>query len=557
MKKVYLLITAICLTALTGCIKEEPYTLETATLEVNLTRAEGDTTESEGSQEQGDGIKDVMVWAFQCDANGVVADELQTATGWRYVSNVNTYQSVSVHIPLPVCNNEQWYMLVAVLNTSEFGTTFNSSTTYNQLKAMTFDASSRTFWKSYPNDVALDPEDMPVSNWAKFLLKNTNKHATNQCYTLNMPVYRAVAKTQLFVSKESNDFALEITSATVHAGSAPKKGFVLSATAENRTGANGEAAQIGNPENSATATPTWYGTFATTDMAAFSQSLKNTTTPAATEGGQPAYSFTEVSLPKPTKEVPNPAYEDVWAGSLFLYENAADGRVANYANYDYKTNPSTATGYNNHYYMQINYKIDGKPYTGYVPLPAAVRNHDYQVNLTVEGGGKLDLTLKVNKWTEKEETHNYLNEVSIPQGGQIQWTSLPSGATISGGVVTLGNAGNLQATCKFFLNTPANGTWQAELVTVEGQEGAFTFVDVEGNPIGSTTSGPIAGSATHASLTIKTTRDNSIQGGAVSENKVELRITATATVGGVKRTYKVTGLTGITGVDYYTIVQTR
>ena len=556
MKKVYLLITAICLTALTGCIKEEPYTLETATLEVNLTRAEGDTTESEGSQEQGDGIKDVMVWAFQCDANGVVADELQTATGWRYVSNVNTYQSVSVHVPLPVCNNEQWYMLVAVLNTSEFGTTFNSSTTYNQLKTMTFDASSRTFWKSYPNDVALDPEDMPVSNWAKFQLKNTNKHATNQCYTLNMPVYRAVAKTQLFVSKESNDFALEITGASVHAGSAPTKGFVLSATTENRTGANQEAAQIGNPEKSAT--PTWYGTFSTaegsTDMAGFSKSLKNTTTPAATEGGQPTYKFTEVLLPKPTKEVPNPVYTNVWAGSLFLYENAKDGRVANYANYDYKTNPSTVTGYNYHYYMQIDYKIDGKPYTGYVPLPAAVRNHDYQVNLTVEGGGKLDLTLKVNAWTEKEETHNYLNEVSIPQGGQIQWTGVQPDED---GKITLGAAANNSVSCTFFLNTPANGTWQAELVTVEGQEGAFTFVDVEGNPIGSTTSGPIAGSATPASLTIKTTRDNSIQGGAVSENKVELRITATATVGGVQRTYKVTGLTGSTGVDYYTIVQTR
>jgi hypothetical protein len=166
------------------------------------------------------------------------------------------------------------------------------------------------------------------------------------------------------------------------------------------------------------------------------------------------------------------------------------------------------------------------------------------------------LTLKVKQWTPVSEVHNYLNEVSIPQGGQIQWT-LPSGATNLNGVVTLGNAANLSATCEFFLNTPANGTWQAELVTVEGQEGAFTFVDVEGNPIGSTTSGPIAGSATPASLTIKTTRDNSIQGGAVSDNKVELRITATATVGGVQRTYKVTGLTGSTGVDYYTIVQTR
>ena len=555
MKKVYLLLTAICLTALTGCIKEEPYTLETATLEVNLTRAEGDTTESEGSQEQGDGIKDVMVWAFQCNADGVVEDEQQTAVGWRTEYNVDTYQSVSVHVPLPVCNDQQWYMLVAVLNTSEFGTAeFSSRTTYNQLKAMTFDASSRTFWKSYPNDTALAPEDMPVSNWAKFLLKNTNKHANNQCYTLNMPVYRAVAKTQLFVSKESNDYALEITEAWVHAGSAPTKGFVLSATAENRTGANSEAAQIGNPTlaTEGVVIPTWYSSFATADMASFSKQLRNT---SAKGDETTTYSFSSVSLPKPTEADPNPVYTDVWAGSLFLYENAEDGRVTDYANYDYKTNPASVTGYNNHYYMQINYTIDGKPYTGYVPLPSVVRNHDYQVHLTVEGGGKLDLTLKVNQWQEKPETHNYLNEVSIPQGGQIQWED--GVEPDENGNITLGAAANNSVSCTFFLNTPANGTWQAELVTVEGQEGAFTFVDVEGNPIGSTTSGPIAGSATPASLTIKTTRDNSIQGGAVSENKVELRITATATVGGVQRTYKVTGLTGITGVDYYTLVQTR
>ena len=387
MKKVYLLLTAICLTALTGCIKEEPYTLETATLEVNLTRAEGDTTESEGSQEQGDGIKDVMVWAFQCNAAGEVSQE--TAVGWRNAYNVNTYQSVSVHVPLPVCDEEQWYILVAVLNASEFGTaTFNSSTTYSELKAMTFDASSRTFWQSFPNDAELNPENMPVSNWAKFLLKSTNKHATGQCYSLDMPVYRAVAKTQLFVSKKSNDFALEITSATVHAGSAPTKGFVLSATPENRTGANGEAAQVGNPTKSAT--PTWYGSFETTDMLAFTKSLKN-----QTDG------FNTVSLPKAEGD---PA--ETFVGSAFLYENAADGRVNDYENYDYKTNPTEVEGYNNHYYMAIDYKIDGEPYTGYVPLPSVVRNHDYQVHLTVDkSGANIELTITINPWNYREVTY--------------------------------------------------------------------------------------------------------------------------------------------------------
>ena len=386
MEKVYLLLTAICLAALTGCIKEEPYTLETATLEVNLTRADGDATESAGSQEQGDGIKDVMVWAFQCDANGVVKDEQQTAVGWRTEYNVDTYQSVSVHVPLPVCNDEQWYILVAVLNTSEFGTaTFNSSTTYDQLKAMTFDASSRNFWKSYPNDTELNPEDMPVSNWAKFLLKNTNTHANNQCYTLNMPVYRAVAKTQLFVSKESNDYALEITGASVHAGSAPTKGFVLSATTDNREGANGEDAQIGNPENSATATPTWYGTFATNDMAEFTQSLKN-----QTDG------FNTVSPPAAEGD---PA--ETFVGSAFLYENA-EGFTVDYASYDYTTAPTGSNGY----YLTINYTVDGDAKEGHVPLPSVVRNHDYQVHLTVDkSGANLEMLITIAAWNKTKHTY--------------------------------------------------------------------------------------------------------------------------------------------------------
>ena len=60
MKKVYLLLTAICLTALTGCIKEE-YTLEETAITVNVsTRATGTQ-----STEQGDGINDVNVWAFK------------------------------------------------------------------------------------------------------------------------------------------------------------------------------------------------------------------------------------------------------------------------------------------------------------------------------------------------------------------------------------------------------------------------------------------------------------------------------------------------------------
>ena len=524
MKKVYLLLTAICLTALTGCVKEEPYTLETATLEVNLTRGEGDA--NFGPQHQGNGIKDVMIWAFQVSESGTVTDK---AVGWRQVSDVNTYQSVAVDVPLPVCNDQQWYMLVAVINTAEFGTaTFSSSTTYSQLKTMTFDASSRDFWKSYPNDSALTPEDMPVSNWAKFLLKSTNTHHQNQCYKLDLPVYRAVAKTQLSVSKTNNDFGLEITNVTVNAGSAPTKGFVLSATTENRTGANQEDAQIGNPTlaTEGVVIPTWYSSFDTADMTSFSKQLRNT---SAKGDETTTYSFSSVSLPKPTEEGPNPQSEDVWAGSLFLYENAADGRVADYANYDYKTNPASKTDYNNHYYLAVDYKIDGAQQpTGYVPLPAVVRNHDYNVDLTVDAGGELTLKIDVLDWTEQSAQLDFKDYVTFSKS--ITWAEGTNFDSNNNHIVQLGNAQGVAASFSFQLNAPVGGTWYAELITKQGKANAFSFSNTA---VQATTSGEIG---KEANLTIYTTAENF---GAETENVAELRITARGTIGGVERTFRV------------------
>ncbi|MBO5656240.1 MAG: hypothetical protein J6R87_04230, partial [Rikenellaceae bacterium] len=89
-----ILTVAICLAvALVGCIKEESYKVEKALLTVDLTRG------AASSQQQGDRIEDVMIWAFRCkldDATGL-ASEVQEgpATGWRYQQNLNTYQNIS------------------------------------------------------------------------------------------------------------------------------------------------------------------------------------------------------------------------------------------------------------------------------------------------------------------------------------------------------------------------------------------------------------------------------------------------------------------------------
>lgn len=571
MKKVYIFLTAICLVALTSCIKEEAYELEQVSLQVSL-----DTRGATDSQQQGDKIEDVMLWAFKCtlDANDLpLVDADATASGWRYVANVNTYQELAnIHVPLDVCAKKdqpetQSYVLFAVINTKAFNRNFDlgRNTNYKTLTEAVFTnsgANSGAFWNTYPETST--PEVMPVSNWATFTVNtrdvkdengdiesSANTH-NGKCYQLTLPVYRAVAKAQLSMRKTSDNFALTVLGAKIVSSASPtnsaaptngamftKQDYGTSQHEGKETSATGATA-FGYP-NQTDGFDWWvkpsYGSSSPIQLCNFTSNDK-----VISYLPQTIVTYDQSDNNVNGETAVGDEYQ--WVASTFLLENEKGNTTWN------PTTPTTGG-----YCMEITYDItpeDTKDEnkTEYVWLPAVVRNHDYQVNATVDANGDWKLTLNVNEWNEKPETHNYLNEVSIPQGGQIQWTSLPSGATNSGGVVTLGAAANQQATCTFFLNTPANGTWQAELVTFAGQEGAITFADGK-----TTASGAIAGKATPAVLTIKTTKDNSLQGGGVSQNKVVLRITATATVGGVKRTYKVNGLTGITDVDYYTIVQ--
>ena len=109
---------AICAAALlSSCIKEENFRLDTVELTVTLTRAD---SESSGSQEQGDAINDVMIWAFPCtltNSGAPTLDDDTKATGFTYATGLTLYQSISVHVPLTVCDGEQSYVVVAVIIT--------------------------------------------------------------------------------------------------------------------------------------------------------------------------------------------------------------------------------------------------------------------------------------------------------------------------------------------------------------------------------------------------------------------------------------------------------
>ena len=387
MKKVYLLLTAICLAALTGCVKEEPYTLDEATIEVNL-----DTRSGTESEQQGDRIEDVMIWVFR----GGDENNWNTLAGWRTYTpptDAYTYTSLTLHIPVALCDGEQEkYRLVAVLNQDTWDDivdaagnplTLNSETTYAQLigarfanqalieqaiKENTPGTPSTPDNPGTPGDPG-NPEAMPVSHWCNVTVTKANTHATGQCAQANLDVFRSVAKTQLFVTKASNDFNLVIKSATLKSSNAPTEGMVLSSLGAD------DLTEID-------AAPAWFDPYApATFNTSFSQSLKNT-------DGNPAAVTVAPNAEK---------FQEVFVGSAFLYENKGGSDTWNTA--------STDGGY----CLEVEYSVDGgkTPFkTEKVWLPPVARNHDYQIHATINGRGFVTLTVSVQPWVSKDNIFN-------------------------------------------------------------------------------------------------------------------------------------------------------
>lgn len=536
---------AICAAALlSSCIKEQPYELKIAQLEVAVTRADASST----SQEQGDGIGNAMFWVFKCsdlDANGAptaVLDEY--AASWRVMHTVNTSTSMTAHMELPLCDTDhQDYILVAILNTDAFGNTIklDQYTKFADLQQALFDASSAEFWKKYPVDEEGNrtPWKMPISNWKTFTVSNSNTHPSN-CYKLNLPVYRAVAKAQLFVKPKSDNFSVTVTDAKIHSAGMPTEGAILTENTinglENNT-INGAAvkSQQGNAGENVTS-PAVYPTFPYGTLAGTRQLYNAVTADSANDFDDITASSTDYT----------------WAGSTFIYENA---QVLSNTE-DYKTVP---TG-NNGYYMEISYQVSGdtQTYTRYVALPAVVRNHDYQVKATVDAGGEMTLTIIVNEWSvEEEELTDFQNSVTVSNDDRLRWTTVPTGnvdgdvantednifdanttGLIPSGRIELGpNKGNNIATCQFGLRAPVGGKWYAELVLIKGKEGVITFDNGQ-----TVISGDISNDI--VTLNICTQEANNTSN-SDEDNIVELQISAKKTWGGRERTYKVYNLTGL------------
>lgn len=396
MKRVnYIFSIAACLAALlTSCVKEEAYKLETLNLEVNVTRA-GTT-----SEQQGDKISDVMIWAFLKNPGGAVEEK---AAGWRtYTPTSNTYTSVTVHIPLPMCEGSANYRLVAIINKGEFGKivdadgkdlTLNGDTKYSDLINARFESDVVDASLSEANPGT--PAVMPVSHWCDVTVESNDTHTLTdnqyQCKEVDMPVFRAVAKTQLFVARNSK-FQLEVHNVELCNAKAPNQGVVLAeGSVETTNGVKTTKAWAVDSKNNDI--PDWYVENPDLEDVVYSYSFFNDTYPKIADTNS-EYIYNDNSLLASAESGHGVAH---YICGKVLYETAD---ALNYTDTTYKTEIKTTDG--NGYYYKITYKIgnNGTPQTRYVPLPPIVRNHDYQVRALIKEDGGIVVNYTVADWVE-------------------------------------------------------------------------------------------------------------------------------------------------------------
>ena len=544
----YLIVVALCGAALlNSCIKEEIFKEEVAELSVNLTRA------GTSSTVQGDAITDVWIWAFKCDIDASGAASLNddtTAVGSRYVSGLSNYGNISVHLPLPICDGEQDYLLVAVINTQTFtGVQFSADITWGEIKSAKFNDKAE-FWSACPSDEGLTPEVMPVSNWTTFTIKSNNTHSSN-CYRLNLPVYRAVAKAQFFARRSNSSLDVDILEAKVVASKGYSNGKVLTRSAEQSTGSNSEVIQRGLPIVASSSW--WWGEPNGAETLVYN--MKNS------DSGFTA--VTDIATTNALTDIVGGKYTKV--ASTFLYEN--DFEAATPEGFNYAA--QQGDGYN----MYVKYSVNGQVKEAYTPLGKVVRNHDYQIKATVDAGGQMSFNVIVNEWLlDEEQIMDYQNTVTVSSADMLRWISAtpaseggkttvkkdgsvetaPVGdfTTIRTDLVDLGSLAGGRASLDFGLRAPVGGKWYAELVTIQGEVGAVVFKENNSTVI----SGDIS-TTNRIVLNIKNAKANSATQGSYTDNIVELQISAKKVWGGQERTYKVFGLTGLENNANYQLIQ--
>jgi len=248
----------------------------------------------------------------------------------------------------------------------------------------------------YDDVTTKTPTHMPVSHWATVSVSNTNTHP-NKCAEVQLDVFRAVAKAQLFMTKAS-EFNLEVVEAKLSYNQMPVEGVLLS-------GLTAESLKTDAP------TPAWLGTTVPRE-----ENWGNATNLKNQDGNIILPDESDTHITPNTVNVTNVGTNNFqFVGSTFMHESS---KICTQNSNTYGEGSVTVgTGY----YLEIGYKINGERIPNkYVAIPyAVVRNHDYQIKATVYADGQISVAYEVADWIEQDWELTYDAPINSP----IQQTS--------------------------------------------------------------------------------------------------------------------------------------
>ena len=117
-----------------------------------------------------------------------------------------------------------------------------------------------------------------------------------------------------------------------------------------------------------------------------------------------------------------------------------------------------------------------------------LRNHIYTLQVNdAKTGVPADITINVADWDEHTLDLDYTDQVIVGTGGELKWIdgTFYDNNRDSGRLVVSPWHDNapVAAQCTFGLSSPAGATWTANLITTSGSQGAFRFLDADGNQV--------------------------------------------------------------------------
>lgn len=176
------------------------------------------------------------------------------------------------------------------------------------------------------------------------------------------------------------------------------------------------------------------------------------------------------------------------------------------------------------------------------------RNHIYEFRVTEIAGTEAELTLVVKDWDDQEVIWNYTDNPGLATGGWIVFDRNTC-AVVDDLAQAVFRNDKADIKAQFTLAEPVNATWRAVFIYEKGKQGAFRFVDKDGNEV-ETISGEIDGT-TPASLIIRT-KDTPRE----DDNVARLQIIVTMADGRTVTANVLSG--GNYGKNtYFTIIQNR